>query len=709
MPKANRNISAKLLAMRFMQREGEQKVTQEIEEREKAQQSEAHWHLPKSRRPKRAPKVRVEYVSDYLSLTQTVGNGRRTFQMAKSTKHGGCSSCGALADALTFDTSEGCQVCTACGLVLEQSVLADTLEHVNASHRTYQSDWGLRLGIAVDHTITHRTADAPSDAPLATSDIPAASVAAKAVHRRSNAAAQRRAKEVSRVMTFIRRVAAAVQLSGLVDRCQYLFHLALAQQPLRLGRAGELAAGACLVLAAREASQAVRIQDVATALGTTRFELGKVLRKLNAQLQIAQETSPEAYLERYINQIFAQYQELQQTLSDSEPAAVAGGHPPWEPTLPNTELSDLDRLFDPPHRRPVIELAGAIHRLSVLHQLGTGFKPDACYGAVITMTLQAYSYAHLAAIYRHTTSLAGTAAIGPLNTSSAQTPVPATLENHATLNPAGVSPALLRRLVGLFFSQLGGSEASLSARLTELQRLIVLLAHQLPWGQRAKPTHAYQFIMDVVKYHTAVQERLTQHLSAAEQSMSNRVSAADVEKLRMLLKRPSVQRAVSAPHTFCQSQADIQRAVQLDQAKQLMCRTQPNSTFHTSPAPSPSIAIEPIHLLLQRLLLAGVDETLLLQATTEQLSAITRRIEHPTPPCTIAKAQFEYDLCPDNAAYTSEELKTGCCFCGQWHGYKVRKRNDPSSALAQESQHIQSDATLTDNDLAPSELQLYLK
>ncbi|KAJ1977390.1 hypothetical protein H4R35_002320 [Dimargaris xerosporica] len=624
-----------------------------------------------------------------------------------SPQQGGCPSCGAPADALTVDASEGCQVCTACGLVLEQSALADTLEHADASHRTYQNDWGLRLGISVDHTITHRAAEASSDASLTTAESRVALVTAKTVHQRSAAAANRRAKEVARVMTFIRRVAAAVQLSGLVDRCQYLFHLALAHQPLRLGRSGELAAGACLVLAAREASQAVQIQDVATALGTTRFELGKVLRKLNAQLQIAQEASPEAYLERYINQIFAQHQELRQSLGLVEPATVAGEHFTLGQTWSHTELSDLDYMFGSRHRRPVIDLASAIHRLSVVHQLDTGFKPDACYGAVITMALQAYSYVHRTTINKRTNDPVDTATMGLPNTSNRHVPDPTILENHTTLNSAGVSPALLRRSVGHFFTQLGGSEGSLSARLTELQHLIVLLAHRLPWGHRAKPSRAYQYAVDVVKYYTAVQERLAQHLSAAEQSMSNHASTTDMAKLRTLLRRPSVQRAVSAPHTICQSMADVQRSVELDQAKQLLCRSEFSATPH--PLPSPSITIEPIHLLLQRLLLAGVDETLLLEATAEQLSAMYRRIEHPTPPCTIAKAQFEYDLRPDRATFASEELKTGCHFCGQWHGYKVRRRKDQSPALTQGSGHTPSDVTLTDNDLAPSELQLYLK
>ncbi|KAJ1930346.1 hypothetical protein IWQ60_000367 [Tieghemiomyces parasiticus] len=78
------SLSSKLLAMRFMQREKEQSISQEIEQQEKKLQSEAQWRVAAAGDAKTTTTPQVTYESNYLLLTQGLGGKKRS--LIKGTK-----------------------------------------------------------------------------------------------------------------------------------------------------------------------------------------------------------------------------------------------------------------------------------------------------------------------------------------------------------------------------------------------------------------------------------------------------------------------------------------------------------------------------------------------------------------------------------------------------------------------------------------------
>ncbi|KAJ1659793.1 hypothetical protein IWQ61_001190 [Dispira simplex] len=77
------NISTKILSMRFMQREREKQLNEELVKGEKKIQSVAHWHIPLRNAVAHSPKLDVHYETNYLALIGSQVSGRRMFRGSK--------------------------------------------------------------------------------------------------------------------------------------------------------------------------------------------------------------------------------------------------------------------------------------------------------------------------------------------------------------------------------------------------------------------------------------------------------------------------------------------------------------------------------------------------------------------------------------------------------------------------------------------------
>ncbi|KAJ1955222.1 hypothetical protein IWQ62_005579 [Dispira parvispora] len=90
-PHGKANISTKILSMRFMQREREKQLNEELVKEEKKIQSEAQWRIPLHSTVAHSPKLNVHYETNYLALIGSQVPGRRMFrgsEKAKSTTTG---------------------------------------------------------------------------------------------------------------------------------------------------------------------------------------------------------------------------------------------------------------------------------------------------------------------------------------------------------------------------------------------------------------------------------------------------------------------------------------------------------------------------------------------------------------------------------------------------------------------------------------------
>ncbi|KAJ1655567.1 hypothetical protein IWQ61_004711 [Dispira simplex] len=583
-----------------------------------------------------------------------------------------CPSCGASSEAIQTNVGDGITVCTQCGLVLEQTVLTDSLEFTDRGAQTLvpQDDIPLR-----QHPETH---PATTDVTIPTQPILEQDATAGIQEVRPDdplltvARTHRQRREIIRIRQYVSGVALTLGLQSLVQRCHFLFDRLLESGELRLGRNGEVVAGACLLLAARENKRPLAANDLAKVMEVTKPQIYRALKWASSRLPVLSGTTAHhAFLERYTVEVIRDYPHLLQE------CATQG-------LLPDlVDLSKYTYLLPSQITRTTVQL---VHQLFGFWRANTSLTDQhnlGYYGATITLALQSVSHSQCE-------------------------------------HPSGILPPAYDRVIRCvtrsFFTCLGLDPQNLTTRYTELRRCVMSYAKELPWAPTVSLETTLYFVQDVLLHQATLRSRM--NICRTSEDPSNHPHDRDSESTsgRFASNVPSVG-------TRSVSRKVQRRRTQLAQVRDML--HVPRSIAPSSPTPTSQseFRIDSIHLILLRLQTASLPPSLLETKSDDQLCTIFQRCQNPTPPCAAGSASWLYSPAPVFGTSVSlqtqyKDLVEGCPFCGEWHGYRRPLSIDtnslhssaPESSLSNHIPHLNptDDNQLTERDLATPELRLYI-
>ncbi|KAJ1966920.1 hypothetical protein IWQ62_002165 [Dispira parvispora] len=580
-----------------------------------------------------------------------------------------CPSCGAPSEAIQTNVGDGITVCTQCGLVLEQSVLTDSLEFNDRGGQTLvpQDDIPLRR--------LPETLPAPADVTTSTQPIPqqGATVGIQAEHPAdlslTVAGTRHQRREIIRIRHNVGAVASSLGLQSLVQRCHFIFDRLYESGELRLGRNGEVVAGACLLLAARENKRPLAVSDLAKAMEVSKPQLYRAVKWASSRLPIASGTTAHhAFLERYTVEVIRDYSHLLQE------CATQG-------LLP--DLVDLAKgtYLLPAHiTRTTVQLVHQLFDFWQANMTVTGQHNLGYYGATITLALQSVSHQHCE-------------------------------QPHEILPPA--YDRVIRCVTRSFFTSLGLDPQTLTTRYTDLRRCIMGYAKELPWAPKVSLETTFYFVQDVLLHQATLRSHM--NVCHTSEGSSNLRDDRDNGTTSSPLASSVGNRPVSGKLK--------KRRTQLAQVRDMLNSSGPATSSSPTPTCQSGLHIDPIHLILLRLQMASLPPSLLETKSDDQLRTIFQRHQTPTPPCAIGRTSWLYSPTPVFGTSVSlqtqyKDLVEGCPFCGEWHGYRrpLSIEASPLRSPTLESSPFNhaphsyptDDSQLTERDLPSPELRLYI-
>ncbi|RKP39128.1 hypothetical protein BJ085DRAFT_39425 [Dimargaris cristalligena] len=603
-----------------------------------------------------------------------------------------CPSCQAPSTYFIENPSEGSTVCTKCGLVVAQDRLEDSAYNPHWQRGSQVADVHLGFNIGQRLELTpvpplngeEQVTDASSSHPST------GKVTGKRAARRARAelhpyTVARRKAEIMRIMAYIKRIADCLNAPGLVDRCHFLFNLAVSSTDLRLGRAGEILAGACLLVAARENARPIPMENISSLVGVTRFELGRTLRKLQPLVPTQALTGDREFITQCIDSVYTHMGRLYQEISDADPTK----------TKPSS-----DQLFHSSHRARIIEVAHRLWDFVKAANATGGCRPSGWYGAITLMALEQYTHEH-----------ALTVSTPPGMTEAVPTGSPT---NPIFIGEPGDIHGL-REIVSQSVQMEKQSRITLSSRYGELQKLIHFYARYLPWAAGQLTTRqAYRFARDVAVHHQAISDKITSGIDPVEanspevdeqtdQPSSTSEPDADVSSSQSNI--PPVKASAVFSRVFGPQISESLPSKKNLRYSQLAAVRQQLSQ------PDPTTSLDEEQIVLQRLILAGVPDSVLRTASREYLDSLVTTIATHLPPCQIGQDTYVYADQPDPDIplwpldQQVRDLLSGCPFCGGWHGYRVGRPHSENSPHSNET----TTGDQTADGISEIEIDNYLK
>ncbi|KAJ1911817.1 hypothetical protein IWQ60_009956 [Tieghemiomyces parasiticus] len=593
-----------------------------------------------------------------------------------SARRGPCPSCGASPEKAVIDSAAGVMLCTGCGLVLEPMLLADSLEAVETECRTVAP-------IRAIHSLPANSSESIAGNALAPAS--SAALGESPTHtttdlRQGKLDIRHHAKESRRIRDYISGVATALQLAGLVDRCHYLFDAISLQPRVRLGRNGELIAAVCLVAAAREQRRVVTIKQMASAVGTSTRELGKVMRQYHPQLPLATPlVDGTSLVDTIVNRVYHGYREARTALAS-----------PSSPALPILD----NNIFHTAHQRAVTETAGQLQAFATESCLGAGCNPLGRCAATVFLAITAHAYDHK---------------IDPAK----EDPIVAEETDAAmlSLDPGPLRPdddgdsvgfnwngeddvgRIVTWIMARIIPEMGVSLRSVRARYDELRRAVLCHAAYLPWAPATLSNDVRRYARDVAQYHKELVPRVRTAPATNQQPMAyldadpplnpkrRRKTEATVSAntARVGSKPPTLDTSSSSSHdSFTRKPAKLRdmTTTATDFAHQDRRQPTDNIAAHLLQQVDPNLPLVD-RVAMVRLYLAGVPWATSRSFSSDRLAWLMKRYSHHVPPCPTGADQFMYspgrDLQAPDPEFQVRDLLEGCPFCGEWHGFRKRR------------------------------------